>query len=231
FVTVATAVAVDHGPSAEDGLVDQLATSGAPNSAAEFRNLTGVKEGPLSPPPQPAAEPAGSRASDRQYLTDTDYVVPMRSRMMNQQELSGSEISVYVAIGVLTLIAVTLIIVGSVFCYKYSAALRAADENDPGGRQPIVFGSQGSAFSGVSGGGAVAGDTKLAVHAQKSYYQRQKQNIASAFKPKSGPSKSPIQEADSDQEDSNIYGCPGLASTSGLEVSNPIFAGPDSDEE
>uniref|UniRef100_A0A1I8FGT9 Neural proliferation differentiation and control protein 1 n=1 Tax=Macrostomum lignano TaxID=282301 RepID=A0A1I8FGT9_9PLAT len=112
-----------------------------------------------------------------------------------------------------------------------SAALRAADENDPGGRQPIVFGSQGSAFSGVSGGGAVAGDTKLAVHAQKSYYQRQKQNIASAFKPKSGPSKSPIQEADSDQEDSNIYGCPGLASTSGLEVSNPIFAGPDSDEE
>uniref|UniRef100_A0A1I8FML3 4.1m domain-containing protein n=1 Tax=Macrostomum lignano TaxID=282301 RepID=A0A1I8FML3_9PLAT len=179
----ATAVAVDHGPSAEDGLVDQLATSGAPNSAAD-------------------REPAGSRASDRQYLTDTDYVVPMRSRMMNQQELSGSEISVYVAIGVLTLIAVTLIIVGSVFCYKYSAALRAADENDPGGRQPIVFGSQGSAFSGVSGGGGA-----------------------------SGPSKSPIQEADSDQEDSNIYGCPGLASTSGLEVSNPIFAGPDSDEE
>uniref|UniRef100_A0A1I8FP89 APP_amyloid domain-containing protein n=1 Tax=Macrostomum lignano TaxID=282301 RepID=A0A1I8FP89_9PLAT len=178
--------------------------------------MTGVKEGPLSP--RHSRLPAGSRASDRQYLTDTDYVVPMRSRMMNQQELSGSEISVYVAIGVLTLIAVTLIIVGSIFCRPRA---RAADENDPGGRQPIVFGSQGSAFSGVSGGGAVAGDTKLAVHAQKSYYQRQKQNIASAFKPKSGPSKSPIQEADSDQEDSNIYGCPGLASTSGLEVSNP----------
>uniref|UniRef100_A0A1I8JPY2 SUZ domain-containing protein n=1 Tax=Macrostomum lignano TaxID=282301 RepID=A0A1I8JPY2_9PLAT len=80
---------------------------------------------------------------------------------------------------------------------------------------PSCSASQGSAFSGVSGGGAVAGDTKLAVHAQKSYYQRaEKQNIASAFKPKSGPSKSPIQEADSDQEDSNIYGCPGLASTS-----------------
>uniref|UniRef100_A0A1I8JRF4 Cadherin_C domain-containing protein n=1 Tax=Macrostomum lignano TaxID=282301 RepID=A0A1I8JRF4_9PLAT len=152
----------------------------------------------------------------------------MRSRMMNQQELSGSEISVYVAIGVLTLIAVTLIIVGSVFCYKYSAALRAADENDPGGRQPIVFGSQGSAFSGVSGGGAVAGDTKLAVHAQNEF------TVLDIFyhnAREAAPSKSPIQEADSDQEDSNIYGCPGLASTSGLEVSNPIFAGPDSDEE
>uniref|UniRef100_A0A1I8FG03 Bravo_FIGEY domain-containing protein n=1 Tax=Macrostomum lignano TaxID=282301 RepID=A0A1I8FG03_9PLAT len=74
-------------------------------------------------------------------------------------------------------------------------------KNDPGGRQPIVFGSQGSAFSGVSAAAA-----------------------------RSGPSKSPIQEADSDQEDSNIYGCPGTR-TSGLEVSNPIFAGPDSDEE
>uniref|UniRef100_A0A1I8F6E8 Neural proliferation differentiation and control protein 1 n=1 Tax=Macrostomum lignano TaxID=282301 RepID=A0A1I8F6E8_9PLAT len=205
----ATAVAVDPGPSAEDGLVDPA------GHLWRTQLGRGVQE-------YDRPEPAGSRASDRQYLTDTDYVVPMRSRMMNQQELGHR---------VLTLIAVTLIIVGSVFCYKYSAALRAADENDPGGRQPIVFGSQGSAFSGVSGGGAVAGDTKLAVHAQKSYYQRQKQNIASAFKPKSGPSKSPIQEADSDQEDSNIYGCPGLASTSGLEVSNPIFAGPDSDEE
>uniref|UniRef100_A0A1I8FM61 SNORC protein n=1 Tax=Macrostomum lignano TaxID=282301 RepID=A0A1I8FM61_9PLAT len=77
----------------------RLATSGAPNSAAELQESD-------------RPEPAGSRASDRQYLTDTDYVVPMRSRMMNQQELSGSEISVYVAIGVLTLIAVTLIIVG-----------------------------------------------------------------------------------------------------------------------
>uniref|UniRef100_A0A1I8F821 PCDH1 n=1 Tax=Macrostomum lignano TaxID=282301 RepID=A0A1I8F821_9PLAT len=120
FVTVATRGSRDHGPSAEDGLVDQLATSGAPQLGREFRNLTALKEGPLSPP----------------HSADI------------------------------------------------SAALRAADENDPGGRQPIV----------------------------------------------SGPSKSPIQEADSDQEDSNIYGCPGTR-TSGLEVSNPIFAGPDSDEE
>uniref|UniRef100_A0A1I8FRL4 Pecanex-like protein n=1 Tax=Macrostomum lignano TaxID=282301 RepID=A0A1I8FRL4_9PLAT len=168
----ATAVAVDPGPSAEDGLVDQLATSGAPT--------------------RPRTEPAGSRASDRQYLTDTDYVVPMRSRMMNQQELSGSEISVY----------------------DILPPSRAADENDPGGRQPIVFGSQGSAFSGVSGGGGGCWRYKIS----RSCAEKR-------------PSKSPIQEADSDQEDSNIYGCPGLASTSGLEVSNPIFAGPDSDEE
>uniref|UniRef100_A0A1I8F777 CELR2 n=1 Tax=Macrostomum lignano TaxID=282301 RepID=A0A1I8F777_9PLAT len=135
---------------------------------------------------------SGQRASGQQYLTDTDYVVPMRSRMMNQQELSGSEISVYVAIGVLTLIAVTLIIVGSVFCYKYSAALRAADENDPG----------------------VAGSPSCSA-------ARAAPLAESAAAARSGPSKSrPSKRADSDQEDSNIYGCPGLASTSGLEVSN-----------
>uniref|UniRef100_A0A1I8F825 APP_amyloid domain-containing protein n=1 Tax=Macrostomum lignano TaxID=282301 RepID=A0A1I8F825_9PLAT len=159
--------AVDPGPSAEDGLVDQLATSGATQLG-------------------PRTEPAGSRASDRQYLTDTDYGC---SHAVQDDESAGAVgLRDFCLCGhrVLTLIAVTLIIVGSVFCYK------PLTENDPGGRQPIVFGSQGGLY---------------------------------------GPSKSPIQEADSDQEDSNIYGCPGLASTSGLEVSNPIFAGPDSDEE
>uniref|UniRef100_A0A1I8FMQ7 KI26B protein n=1 Tax=Macrostomum lignano TaxID=282301 RepID=A0A1I8FMQ7_9PLAT len=55
--------------------------------------------------------------------------------------------------------------------------------------------------------------------------------VESAAAAGSGPSKSPIQEADSDQEDSKHLRLSGLASTSGLEVSNPIFAGPDSDEE
>uniref|UniRef100_A0A1I8F3Z6 Transposase n=1 Tax=Macrostomum lignano TaxID=282301 RepID=A0A1I8F3Z6_9PLAT len=149
------------GPSAEDGLVDQLATSGAPNSAAEFRNMT-------------RPEPAGSRASDRQYLTDTDYVVP---QCVQDDESAGA-----------------------IFC----APLRARLKNDPGGRQPIVFGSQGSAFSGVSAAARFAGDTKLAVHARRSpTISDRSRNIASAFKPK--PRR--------------------------LEVSNPIFAGPDSDEE
>ncbi|KAF5400111.1 Neural proliferation differentiation and control protein 1, partial [Paragonimus heterotremus] len=103
----------------------------------------------------------------------------------------------------------TALIVSTIFCSVWLLIiLKGSRRRDCASGDSVLKGLQNS------------DDQKLATSAQRYHFAHQKQQMLSRT---SGSSEHPVKEETDAETEDIIYECPGLASTTKLEVTNPVF--------